>query len=89
MIRLDDLDPALADLHARPYVGLRRVLVVMGAERLQDDQASRLLKILEEPPTRSHVILVTDRASALLPTVRSRCLPVPFRAPKWSGRRHC
>ena len=81
MIRLDEIDPVLADLAARPAVGRRRVLVLEEAERLADDQGSRLLKMLEEPPPLSHVILVTERPGDLLPTIRSRCLPVPFRAP--------
>jgi DNA polymerase III subunit delta' len=84
-IRLQaDLDPALADLAARPSVGLRRVLIIDGAERLSEREgAPRILKQLEEPPPRSHVILVTDHVSDLLPTIRSRCLPVPFRSPGW------
>jgi DNA polymerase-3 subunit delta' len=85
LIRLEaDLDPALADLAARPAVGERRVVIIEGAERLrEEDAAPRILKILEEPPQRSFLILVTDRAADLLPTIRSRCLPVPFRTPAW------
>jgi DNA polymerase III subunit delta' len=84
LIRLEDLDPALADLAARPAVGRRRVLVIEGAERLiETASAPRILKRLEEPPPRSHLILVTDRAVELIPTIRSRCLPVPFRSPGW------
>lgn len=85
VIRLDaDLEPALADLHTRPMVGKRRVMIIEGAERLQEATgAHRILKSLEEPPPLSHVILVTDRPADIIPTVRSRCLPVPFRSPGW------
>jgi DNA polymerase III subunit delta' len=85
VIRLDDeLEPALADLATRPSVGLRRVMIIEGAERLREqDAAPRILKRLEEPPPRSHLILVTDRPADLLPTIRSRCLAVPFRSPGW------
>jgi DNA polymerase-3 subunit delta' len=84
-IRLEvDLDPALADLAARPAVGLRRVLIIDGAERLREREgAPRILRQLEEPPPRSHLILVTDHVTDLLSTIRSRCLPVPFRSPGW------
>jgi DNA polymerase-3 subunit delta' len=84
-IRLEaDLEPALADLSARPSVGKRRVVIIDGAERLREQEgAPRILKLLEEPPRRSHLILVTDHVSDLLPTIRSRCLPVPFRSPGW------
>lgn len=84
-IRLDDLEPALRDLAMRPSVGKRRVVVIDGAERLREqDGAHRILKTLEEPPPLSHIILITDRATDLLPTIRSRCLPVPFRPPHWT-----
>lgn len=84
-IRLEaDLEPALADLSARPVVGRRRVLIIDGAERLREQEgAPRILKQLEEPPPLSHLILVTDHLSDILPTIRSRCLPIPFRSPGW------
>lgn len=83
-ILLRDLEEALAQIAARPSVLARRVMIIHGAERLRDeDGAPRLLKTLEEPPPRSHLILVTDRPSDVLDTIRSRCLPVPFRPPGW------
>ncbi len=86
-IRLDaDLEPALADLSARPVVGRRRVLIIDGAERLREQEgAPRILKQLEEPPPLSHLILITDHISDILPTIRSRCLPIPFRSPGWQA----
>jgi len=81
-IRLEELDPALSAIAARPQVMERRVLIIDGAERLRaQDGSSRILKPLEEPGPRSHVILITERSGDLLPTIRSRCLPVPFRTP--------
>jgi DNA polymerase III subunit delta' len=81
-ILLEDLERGLAQIASRPSVMARRVLIIEGAERLREaDGAHRLLKTLEEPPPRSHIILVTDHPQELLPTIRSRCLPVPFRNP--------
>lgn len=84
-IRLEELEDALRDLSTRPVVGRCRVAVVEGAERLSAITGNRILKPLEEPPPGSHVILVTDRREDLLPTVRSRCVPVPFRNPGWQA----
>lgn len=79
-ILLADLEAALAQVASRPTVMQRRVMVLEGAERLSErDGAPRMLKMLEEPPPRTHFLLVTDHPADLLPTVRSRCLPVPFR----------
>jgi len=86
LIRREEIDPALADIHARPAVAKRRVLVIDEAHRLwETESAPRLLRTLEEPPPRSHIVLVTDRVEDLLPTLRSRCAPVPFRFPGWEA----
>lgn len=83
-ILLPDIEEALRQLAARPSVMRRRVLIIHDAERLREQEgAPRILKTLEEPPPRAHILLVTDRPADLLPTIRSRCLPVPFRAPGW------
>ena len=38
------------------------------------EAANSLLKILEEPPDFATIFLLTDNPSALLPTIRSRCM---------------
>jgi DNA polymerase III subunit delta' len=81
-ILLRDLEEALAQIASRPSVMRRRVMVVFDIERLRD-QESRLLKTLEEPAALSTIVLVTDHPADLLDTIRSRCLPVPFRSPGW------
>jgi DNA polymerase-3 subunit delta' len=61
-----------------------KVLVIRPAETLQPAAANALLKTLEEPPPRTIIVLVSDRPSRLLATIRSRCrllaLPTPPRA---------
>ncbi len=83
-IMLSDIDEALTRIASRPNVLSRRVMIVHGAERLNDTSgAPRLLKVLEEPPPQASMILVTDSPIDLLDTLRSRCLPVPFRSLGW------
>jgi DNA polymerase III subunit delta' len=55
------------------YAGARRVAVIARADRLTEDAADNLLKTLEEPPPRTHLILTSAHAERLLQTVRSRC----------------
>jgi len=50
-----------------------RVAVVDDAQDLNRNSANAILKILEEPPARSVIVLVTDNPGTLLPTIRSRC----------------
>ena len=56
-----------------PAEGGWRVVVVDGAEELNQASANALLKILEEPPPRAVLLLVCAAPGRLLPTIRSRC----------------
>lgn len=49
-------------------------IVLEQAETLTPATANRLLKSLEEPPAGYHFLLLAERAYAVLPTIRSRCL---------------
>jgi DNA polymerase-3 subunit delta' len=62
----------------RPFEGKRRVFLIEEAERLNPQSSNALLKTLEEPPATSHLILLTSRPAALLPTIRSRCQMIRF-----------
>jgi DNA polymerase-3 subunit delta' len=62
----------------RPYEGNARVFLIEDADKLNDASANALLKVLEEPPHTSHIILLTSRPAMLLPTVRSRCQLIRF-----------
>ena len=50
-----------------------RVAIVDAADELTGSAANALLKIVEEPPSRSVLLLVCHRPAALLATLRSRC----------------
>ena len=56
-----------------------KVVVVDDAHSLNPAAANAFLKTLEEPPPDSVIVLVTSRASALLPTMLSRCQRINFR----------
>lgn len=62
--------------------GRLRVALVHPAEDMNLHAANALLKSLEEPPPGAVFILVSNRSAKLLPTVRSRCIAVPMRAPE-------
>lgn len=50
-----------------------RVAIVDAADDLNDNAASALLKILEEPPAKAIILLICHQPAALLATIRSRC----------------
>lgn len=64
-----------------PFEGRRKVIVLGDAERLVVQEASQeaanaMLKVLEEPPVDTTVILTAADPQALLPTIRSRAVPL-------------
>ncbi|MCB9960370.1 MAG: DNA polymerase III subunit delta' [Rhodospirillaceae bacterium] len=60
-------------LRMRPAEGAWRVVIVDNADALNANSANAILKIVEEPPDRSVVLLLAEKPGALLPTIRSRC----------------
>jgi DNA polymerase III subunit delta' len=61
-----------------PKLASRKVFVVSEAEKLQGPAQNALLKVLEEPPADSHIILLCTKLDKLLPTTLSRCQVVKF-----------
>ena len=65
-------------LSLRPYEAPRKACIIDPAERMSVSAANSLLKTLEEPPGNALIILLTENAGMLLPTVRSRCQLIRF-----------
>ena len=64
--------------YLRPMAGKKRVFIISEAEKLNEESANTLLKILEEPPFFSQFILVTSNPHLILPTIKSRCQTLQF-----------
>lgn len=68
----------LAMYHA--FEGDWRVIIVEDADRMREPAQNHFLKTLEEPPSNTLFILLTEYPGMLLPTIRSRCQQVRFRS---------
>ncbi|HUF43674.1 MAG TPA: DNA polymerase III subunit delta' [Verrucomicrobiae bacterium] len=66
------------ELHYRAFSGGRKVVIVDPATLMNSAAQNALLKTLEEPPEQSLIVLIAPNTGRLLPTVRSRCLPLSF-----------
>ena len=73
----------VAGMQRRPSVGRWRVVIIEDADRLTDEAANALLKVIEEPPERSVLLLCAPSTNDedVLPTIRSRCRLVPLHTP--------
>jgi DNA polymerase-3 subunit delta' len=77
-IKIDAMRELSREVFFRPFEGRLRVFIVDEADRMNPEAANSVLKTLEEPPPSSLLILVSDRPSELLTTIRSRCQIYPF-----------
>lgn len=60
-------------LRLTPAEGGWRFVIIDEAHTMTVNAANAILKILEEPPPRALIVLISDKPGALLPTIRSRC----------------
>ena len=67
--------------------GGRRVAVIDGAEWLNPQAQNALLRLLEEPPSGTSLVLVASRAAAIIATIRSRSVRIRFPAESDAGIR--
>ena len=67
--------------------GGRRVAVIDGAEWLNPQAQNALLRLLEEPPSGTSLVLVASRASAIIATIRSRSIRIRFATESGAGIR--
>jgi DNA polymerase-3 subunit delta' len=64
-----------------PSMGRRKIFIVGDAERMvaqegSDQAANAFLKLLEEPPADTTILLTSSESGALLPTIRSRVISI-------------
>lgn len=52
---------------------VHQIVVILAADQAQRSAQNALLKLIEEPPAQTTLILATTNPSSLLPTLHSRC----------------
>ena len=73
VIKIDQIRKIVEFTNRTAGFGLRKIIVLSPAESMNINAANSLLKVLEEPPANTHLILVCHRLHGLPATVRSRC----------------
>lgn len=78
-IVVDDVRAIGAFLHLTPGEGGWRVVIIDSADAMNRNAANAVLKLLEEPPRRTLLLLISHSPGRLLPTLRSRCRTLTLR----------
>lgn len=77
-IKLDQVRELRKRVQFRPFEGAWRIIVIESAEKLREEAANALLKMLEEPPRQNVFILLTLESQKLPATILSRCCHIRF-----------
>jgi DNA polymerase-3 subunit delta' len=79
-IKVAGIDAMLDFAATAPFMSNKKVVVIDNAHDITMEAATRLLKILEEPPSSIMFFLITSEPQALLSTILSRCIKFEFGA---------
>lgn len=72
-IRVEDAQEVLKTLSLKSYEGGYKILIIWQADKMNISSSNKLLKIIEEPPQKTLILLVTENEENILQTIKSRC----------------
>jgi DNA polymerase-3 subunit delta' len=74
VIKLGQVRQVIHVAYYRPPVEARRSISIITSSAFMNEAANSLLKVLEEPPEYTSLILLSENPQELLPTIRSRAI---------------
>ncbi|MGB8262086.1 MAG: DNA polymerase III subunit delta', partial [Terracidiphilus sp.] len=74
LIKLGQVRQAIHVAYYRPPVEARRAFTIFTTSAFMKEAANSLLKLLEEPPEHTSLVILTENPQELLPTIRSRAM---------------
>lgn len=77
-INVEEAAHVVKALSLKSFEGGPKVMIVWCADKMNTAAANKLLKLIEEPPTNTYFILITDSPEDILQTIRSRCQRLEF-----------
>ena len=78
IIRVEQIRELTHEINLKPHEADYKIAIIVAADRLKTETANAFLKTLEEPPSRSVLILLTTEPQRILETITSRCLRLNF-----------
>jgi DNA polymerase-3 subunit delta' len=78
-IAVDDVRRSVGFFGSSAGEGGWRVAIVDSVDEMNKESANALLKVLEEPPPKALLLLVSHASGRVLPTIRSRCRDLTLR----------
>ena len=75
-IAVDQIRKLQSFLNKTSVITGQKVGVIYAADEMNLNSSNSCLKLLEEPPLNTHLFLITENASSIIPTIRSRCAKI-------------
>ncbi|MDY7396542.1 DNA polymerase III subunit delta' [Aureibaculum sp. 2210JD6-5] len=72
-IGVDEAEAIVKKLVLKSYEGGHKVMIIWMAEKLNTAAANKLLKLVEEPPNKTILLLITENQEQIISTILSRC----------------
>jgi DNA polymerase-3 subunit delta' len=78
IVSVGQMRSLMQEMNLKPTDAEYKVAIIVEADRLNEQAANAFLKTLEEPPSKSILVLLTTEPQRLLETILSRCLRLNF-----------
>ena len=72
MINVRESETIMRKLSFKPYESDYRMVVIWLPEKMNQPAANKLLKLIEEPPEKTLILMATEQTDRILPTILSR-----------------
>ncbi|HEX2900388.1 MAG TPA: DNA polymerase III subunit delta' [Bacteroidia bacterium] len=72
-IRIAEIRELKRKISLKAFEAKYKVVIIWNAEKINTEAANAMLKLLEEPPERTIIIMTVSDTSGLLTTINSRC----------------
>ncbi len=77
-IGVDEAQDIVRKLSLKPYEGGYKIMIIWMVDRMNTSAANKLLKLIEEPPPNTVLLMIAEDEGSLLNTLRSRCQTLHF-----------
>ena len=79
IIEINQVRKCIEFFNHTPIISKFKICIIDSIDDMNINSANAILKILEEPPKNSLFFIIAHNRETVLPTVRSRCLSLPFK----------
>ncbi len=77
-IKVDEAKEMLKTLSLKAYEGGHKIIIVWMADRMNTECSNKILKLVEEPPEKTVLLLLAESEEQIIGTIRSRCQKLQF-----------